>query len=269
MGLRDPHMHDFATTAVPVAFVEVHAENFFERSGFGAEALASVCGRHAVSVHGVAASLGSPDGVDPAHLDRLAALVRDVAPALVSEHLAWSRVDGVYLGDLLPLPLTEESLGVVAANVDRVQDRLGRQLLVENPARYVGFANSTYEETEFIGALIHRTGCGLLLDLNNLFVSAHNLGGDALEYLAQIPPHAVGEIHLAGHEPSRGGHDLLIDTHSGSVASPVWRLYEETVRRIGARPTLIEWDTTLPALPDLIAEARRAEAALVRAGAAQ
>ena len=268
VGLRDAHVGAFASGAVPVAFVEIHAENYFDRAGLAAEALSEVAARHPISVHGVAASLGSPQGVDLAHLEHLSALVASVDPVLVSEHLAWSRVDGVYLNDLLPLPLTDEALTVVADNVSRVQDRLGRQILVENPARYVAFSTATLEEPEFLGELTHRTGCGLLLDVNNLFVSAHNLGFDASAYVVQIPADTVGEIHLAGYERSRGAHDLLVDTHSCRVASGVWRLYEDSFRRLGPCPTLIEWDSELPTLDDLLAEARCAEACIARAVAA-
>jgi uncharacterized protein (UPF0276 family) len=221
-----------------------------------------------VSVHGDPASLGSPDGVEPPQRPGIARLVAEIAPVLVSEHLAWSRIDGTHLNDLLPLPLTEETLAIVADNVARIQDRLGRQLLVENPAGYVAFASSTLEEPDFLCALARRTGCGLLLDVNNLFVASHNLGFDAARYLARIPASAVREIHLAGHERSRGPHDLLIDTHARDVAPAVWSLYEAALRHLGARPTLIEWDVSLPTLARLLAEARRAETRLARVAAA-
>jgi hypothetical protein len=269
VGLRDPHLSQFAEEPVAVGFVEVHAENYFGREGLLAEVLAGVGERHAISLHGVAASLGSPDGLDSEHLERLAALVEDVKPVLISEHLAWSRWNGVYLSDLLPLPLTDEALAVVSDNVARMQDRLGRQLLVENPARYMRFDGATRSEPDFLSELVSRTGCALLLDLTNLFVSAHNTGLDALEYLRTFPREALAEIHLAGHERSRGSFELLIDSHSRAVSPAVWDLFSRAVQQFGPRPTLIEWDSEIPALPVLLAELRRAECELERARVAR
>lgn len=226
----------------------------------------AIAERYPISLHGVALSLGSAEGVDRDHLGRLATLVAEVGPPLVSEHLAWTRSGGVYYNDLLPLPLTEESLDVVSANVDRVQARLGRTILIENPSGYLPMDLSTLGEAEFLARLVARTGCGLLLDVNNLFVSAANLGTDVETWLAVIPAAAIGEIHLAGHAPGGPpGHPLLIDTHGTPVADDVWLLYETVIGRFGPRPTLIEWDSNLPPLESLLNEATRAQATLDRA----
>jgi hypothetical protein len=215
---------------------------------------------HALSIHGVGLSLGSADGVDTAHLARLAALVEQLEPSLVSEHLSWSIVGGVYLNHLLPLPCTEQALAVVADNVARVQDRLGRQLLVENPASYLRFQDAEMTEPQFLAALARRTGCGVLCDVNNVFVSCANLGGDAGAYLDELDAAIVGEIHLAGHAVNDAdGRTILIDDHGSRVSPAVWQLYAEAVRRFGTQPTLVEWDTDVPALGVLLEEAARAE----------
>lgn len=259
IGLRPPYYADFIDGAPPVDWIEVHAENYFGRGGIAHQILLAVAERYPVSLHGVGLSLGSADGLDAEHLERMADLVDDVHPCLVSEHVAWSRLDGISYNDLLPLPLTEETLTVVAANVDCVQQRLGRPLLVENPSAYLRLHVSTMDEAEFLNRLVARTGCGLLLDVNNLFVSAHNVGLDPTAYLAAIPAAAVGEIHLAGHEISqRPGASLLIDTHAAPVADAVWRLFAQTVGCLGPRPTLIERDAALPPLAALLAEAEQA-----------
>ena len=217
---------------------------------------------------------GSADGLDRAHLERLAALVERLDPALVSEHLSWSVAAGAYLNDLLPLPYTGESLELVGEHVQRVQDRLGRRLLVENPSGYLAFAASTIPEVEFLGALARRTGCGLLCDVNNAYVTCRNTGGDAEAYLDAVDPDAVGEIHLAGHAVNDAdGAPVLIDDHGAPVADAVWRLYARALGRFGAVPTLIEWDTDLPPLPRLLDEAATAgrllRAAVLEASAVQ
>ena len=215
---------------------------------------------HPLSIHGVGLSLGSAGGVDAAHLARLAALVERLEPSLVSEHLSWSVVDGVYLNHLLPLPCTEEALAVVAGNVARVQDRLGRRLLVENPASYLRFQDAEMTEPEFLAALARRTGCGVLCDVNNVFVSCANLGGDSVAYLEALDPATVDEIHLAGHAVNEAdGQTILIDDHGSRVTPAVWQLYARAVQRFGPVPTLVEWDTDVPALDVLLEEAAQAE----------
>ena len=216
-----------------------------------------------ISVHGVGLSLGSADGLDPAHLERLASLVERVEPALVSEHLSWSVAGGVYLNHLLPLPYTEETLALVSEHVRRAQDRLGRRLLVENPSSYLRFRESPIPEAEFLNALAARTGCGLLCDVNNVYVTCRNLGEDPTAYLDGVDRAAVGEIHLAGHAVNDAdGHAILIDDHGSRVTPAVWQLYARALARFGPVPTLVEWDTDLPELGVLVAEAATAAAML-------
>ena len=273
IGLRAPHVDEVLERRPAIGWLEVHAENYMG-GGPAIRALERVHRDYPLSVHGVGLSLGSADGLDHAHLERLAALVERLDPALVSEHLSWSVVGGAYLNDLLPLPYTGESLELVAGHVERVQDRLGRRLLVENPSGYLSFAASTIPEVEFLGALARRTGCGLLCDVNNVYVTCRNTGGDAEAYLEAIDPSAVGEIHLAGHAVNDAdGHPILIDDHGSPVADAVWRLYTRALGRFGAVPTLIEWDTDLPPLTRLLDEAATAgrllRAAMPEASAAQ
>jgi uncharacterized protein (UPF0276 family) len=212
--------------------------------------------------------LGSAEGLDRRHLARVADLARRIGPALLSEHLSWSIAGGVYLNHLLPLPYTEESLALVCAHVDQAQEALGRLLLIENPSSYLRFRHSPIPEPEFLGELARRTGCGLLCDVNNVFVTCANLGGDPVAYLDALPPDAIGEIHLAGHARNEAdGHLILIDDHGSRVAAPVWDLYAHAVSRFGPRPTLIEWDTDIPALAVLLDEARVAERVLGRPSA--
>jgi uncharacterized protein (UPF0276 family) len=217
-----------------------------------------------ISLHGVGLSLGGADGLDAVHLDRVRQAVSRFEPGLVSEHLSWSAVDGIHLAELLPLPLTEESLAVVAANVDRTQTALGRRILVENPSSYLQFRHSPIPEPDFLAELVRRTGCGILCDVNNIHVSACNHGWDASAYLAALPPDAIGEIHLAGHaiRDLADGRRLRIDDHGSRVCPAVWRLYEEALSRFGPVPTLIEWDTDVPALDVLMEEAAIARSLL-------
>jgi uncharacterized protein (UPF0276 family) len=222
--------------------------------------LDAIATRYPLSCHGVGLSLGSAEGLDRAHIARLKNLFARVKPALISEHLAWSVTDGIYLNDLLPLPYTDKALDVVARNVDTAQDAFGQKILVENPSNYVTFASSHLSEADFLARLVERTGCGLLLDVNNVHVSARNNAFDAGAYIAALPAAAVGEIHLAGHTVTLHGSDpLLIDTHSERVDDQVWALYRQTVSRMGARPTLIEWDLEIPDRSVLIEEAARAQ----------
>ena len=261
VGLRAPHLAAFIADRPAIGWLEVHAENYMGGGAVPAQ-LDKVRRDYPLSLHGVGLSLGSAEGLDEAHLQRLKSLVERYAPCRVSEHLSWSMAGGTYLNDLLPLPYTEESLAIVARHVAQVQDVLGRKLLVENPSSYLRFRHSTIAEPDFLAELVRRTGCGLLCDVNNIYVSAANLGFDAARYLDALPAMAVGEIHLAGHAAvRRAGAALLIDDHGSAVPPPVWALYGSALRRFGAVATLVEWDKNLPALPVLLGEARKAERA--------
>ena len=268
IGLRFPH-HACVLEAQPaVPWFEVHAENYFG-GGRARHALAAVRRDYPVSLHGVGLSLGSAEGLDLAHLERLRELVLAIEPGLVSEHLSWSVTGGQYLADLLPLPMTEEALEVVCRHVQQAQEVLGRRLLLENPSTYIQFPHSSIPEWEFLAAVASRTGCGILCDLNNIFVSASNHGWDPIRYLAALPADAIGEYHLAGHAECtlESGRVVRIDNHGSCVAAPVWTLYEEALRRIGARPTLIEWDTDIPAFDVLLDQAAQAADRLRMTGA--
>jgi uncharacterized protein (UPF0276 family) len=236
----------------------VHSENYLG-GGRPLAVLEAQRAERPVSLHGVGLSLGSAGPLDRDHLSRLAALVRRVEPALVSEHLSWSIAGGSYLNDLLPLPYTEEALATFSAHVGEMQDALARQVLIENPSSYLTYAHSTIPEWEFLAAVVARSGCGLLLDVNNVHVSAHNHGFDAGRYLVALPAAAVQEIHLAGHARRRvGAVELLIDDHGSAVPPPVWALYDAALAHCGPVPTLIEWDTDVPDLAVLLAEAAKA-----------
>jgi uncharacterized protein len=262
IGLRSLHVAEVLATRPAIDWLEVHAENYMG-GGPAVRALERVRREYPVSIHGVGLSLGSADGLDAVHLERLAGLVERLQPALVSEHLSWSVTGGAYLNHLLPLPYTEETLAVVSEHVERVQERLGRRLLVENPSRYLRFAESPMPEAEFLNALVRRTGCGLLCDVNNVYVSCQNLGGDAAAYLDAIEPAAVAEIHLAGHAVNDAdGRAILIDDHGSRVAEAVWRLHARALARFGAVPTLVEWDTDVPPLAILLEEAAKANVML-------
>jgi uncharacterized protein (UPF0276 family) len=256
IGLRTPHFRAVFSTKPDVGFFEVHSENYFGAGGQPLSVLERVRGDYPISLHGVGLSLGGAEPLNQAHLGKLKALVDRIEPALVSEHLTWVGIGGVFLNDLLPLPYTQEALSVTAAHVSQVQDRLGRRILVENPSSYLTFRHSTMSEPEFLRALVATTGCGLLLDVNNIYVSARNQRFDAKTYLAAVPADAVAEYHLAGHTDAG---DLLIDTHDHAVSDPVWALYRAAVRIIGDRPTLIERDSNIPPLAELVAEAAQAD----------
>lgn len=263
VGLREPHRADFVAAGCPARWVEVHSENYLVPGGPRLAGIERVRRDVPLSCHGVGLSLGSAGGLDPDHLLRLRALYDRLEPGLVSEHLAWSVEDGAYLNDLLPLPYTEESLDLVRRNIDHAQDALGRRLLVENPSAYVAFADSAIPEGEFLAELTARTGCGLLLDVNNLYVSSCNLGFDRIGWLDAIPADVVDELHLAGHtRVPVGSETLLIDDHGSAVGEPVMELYTEVLDRFGPCPVLVEWDTALPPLADLLAEADRAQRVL-------
>jgi uncharacterized protein (UPF0276 family) len=247
-------------------FFEVHAENYMGAGGPPHQALARIRSDYPLSLHGVCMSIGGPQPLDQAHLARFSALVERYQPALVSEHLAWSTHQTTYYNDLLPLPYNEATLAHVCEHIDQVQNAIRRRILIENPSTYVAFASSTMSETDFIRAIARRTGCGLLLDVNNVFVSATNHGYAALDYLADFPLAEVGEIHLAGHaeQTDDEGERLLIDSHDEPVADAVWMLYETVISRCGPLPTLIEWDSKIPAWPILRAEATAAQTILDR-----
>ena len=266
IGLRGPHVNEMLASHPAVGWLEVHAENYMG-GGPAVRALERLRRDYPISVHGVGLSLGSAEGLDETHFERLAVLVERLAPGLVSEHLSWSASGGAYLNDLLPLPYTEESLDLVGEHVRRVQDRLGRRLLVENPSRYLSLVASEIPEVEFLDALARRTGCGLLCDINNAYVTCRNIGADAQAYLDALDPDTVGEIHLAGHAVNDAdGHPILIDDHGSPVADAVWRLYARAIGRFGPVPTLIEWDTDLPPLTRLLDEAATAGRVLRAAG---
>jgi uncharacterized protein (UPF0276 family) len=259
IGLRAPHVDEVIATHPDVAWFEVHAENYMG-GGEAIRTLEAIRRDYPVALHGVGLSLGTADGPDTRHLERLARLVERVDPVLVSEHLSWSIAGGAYLNHLLPLPCTEETLDLVARHVERVQERLGRRILVENPSSYLRFRESPIPEPAFLAALSRRTGCGLLCDVNNVHVSTSNFGLDPHAYLAALPPAAVGEIHLAGHAVNDAdGARILVDDHGSPVADAVWRLYAEALARFGRVPTLVEWDTDVPALSVLLGEARTAD----------
>ena len=262
IGLRFAHHRRFLEDPPAIPWLEVHTENYLG-GGPTPRCLDAIRAKYPISLHGVGLSLGSAEGLDEAHLARVQGAVVRFAPALVSEHLSFSVVDGTYLADLLPLPMTEEALAVVCRNADAAQAALGRRILVENPSTYLQLAESTIPEAEFLREAARATGCGILLDVNNLYVSAFNHGLDARRYLDMIPSRQVAEIHLAGHTRRGGGHrEFLIDTHDAPVADAVWALYRRALERFGPVATLIEWDAALPSLERLLAEAGRAQAAM-------
>jgi uncharacterized protein (UPF0276 family) len=251
LGLRKPHYADFLESDVPVDFVEVISENFMVAGGRPRHILRKVRERHPVALHGVSLSVGSAHGIDPDYLVRLRALVDEIEPLFVSDHLSWSRTSGFSSHDLLPLPYTPEALDVVCANLDRAQDVLGRPMLIENPSSYLAFAQSEMTEWEFLKAVSDRTGCGLLLDVNNIHVSAVNHGFDPVAYVAGLPLDRVRQIHLAGHSQ---GEALLIDTHDKPVPPPVWALFAHVMDRVGPVAVMIERDDDIPPLGDLLQE---------------
>jgi uncharacterized protein (UPF0276 family) len=266
VGLRFRHHQSVSDAHPDVAWFEVHTENYLG-GGSAPRYLETIRHHYPISLHSVGLSLGSAEGIDLAHLARMKGLIDRIEPGLVSEHLSWSVVAGDYLADLLPLPMTEEALEIVCRHVDQVQAHLKRRLLVENPSTYLRFRHSTISEWEFLAQVAKRTGCGILCDVNNIYVSACNHSWDASAYLAALPPEAVGEIHLAGHAVRRldDGQVLRIDDHGSRVAPQVWALYAEALARFGPVPTLIEWDTDVPPLEVLMDEAARAEVALEEA----
>jgi uncharacterized protein len=258
IGLRAQHHAELLQRRPSLGWVEVHSENHFARGGVQREVLHEVRGLYPLSLHGVGLSLGSTDPLDELHLNELKRLVRDFEPFLVSEHVSWGSVDGRFVNDLLPLPYTEEALRHTAQRVRAVQDALGRQILMENVSSYLQFSGAQLTEWQFLAALVAESGCAILLDVNNVYVNAMNHGFDPQVYLNCIPSAAVHEIHLAGHSTTRiGRREVLIDTHGTAVCAAVWDLYGAALNRFGRIPTLIEWDTDLPALDVLIAESQK------------
>jgi uncharacterized protein len=257
IGLRSPHYREIDQSHPAIGWFEVHSENYFGEGGRPLYFLERLRADYPCSLHGVGLSLGSVDELDRQHLEKLDALVRRIEPGLVSEHLCWSSVGGTYLNDLLPLPYTEEALDHVCLRVDQAQAFLGRQILIENVSSYLQFVHSTIAEWDFITELSRRSGCGILLDVNNIYVNSVNHDFDPERYIDAIARDAVKEIHLAGFD-SNGV--CLIDTHGKPVSAAVWGLYRKALRRFGPVPTLIEWDTDIPALEVLLREARQADA---------
>ena len=255
IGLRTPHYHEVLNTLPKLGWVEVHSENFFG-GGAPLRTLSKVREQYPVSLHGVGLGLASTAPLDHEHLSALRRLCDAVQPAAVSEHLCWNTVAGMVINDLLPFPYTQEALSNVISRVDQVQEKLGRQLLVENLSSYFSFTQSEMSEGEFLAELTRRTGCGILFDVENLYVNARNLGADAGAFITAIPAEAVKEYHLAGFSTRDG---CLVDTHDHPVYPEVWELYEFALRHIGPRPTLIEWDSDIPALPVLMGEAAKAQ----------
>jgi len=259
IGLRTPHLRQVLESRPAVPWFEVHSENYFAPAGAAVAMLDAVRRDYPLSLHGVGLSLGGTDPLDPQHLQHLKAAIARFAPALVSEHLCWTAAGGQHFHDLLPLPYTEEALLHVRSRIIEAQERLGRRLLIENVSSYLEFEHSTIPEWEFLREVAARSGCGVLLDVNNIYVSAVNHGFDPRRYIDAIPSEAVGEIHLAGHvRKDIDGTELLIDSHSLPVTPAVWELYAYTLERTGPKPTLIEWDSELPAFAVLQAEAAKA-----------
>ncbi|MEZ0226371.1 MAG: DUF692 domain-containing protein [Alphaproteobacteria bacterium] len=260
IGLRAPHTEQILAELPPLGFIEAHSENYFRIGGIPFEQLMKVRETYPLSLHGVGLSLGTAEGVSDEHLEKLATLVRYVEPVLVSEHISWSTSDNRSVPDLLPLPMTAEALKIICGNVQRVQEKLKRSILVENPSSYLAFADKEMSEPDFIAEIIKRTGCGLLLDINNIHVSAHNLGFDPIAYLDALPLGITGEIHLAGyHINTVGEREIFVDAHNHAVYDAVWDLYRAALQRLGDTPTLIEWDSDLPVLQKLLDEAKKAD----------
>ncbi len=266
VGYKPQHFQSIMDDPAPIEWLEIHAENYMGQGGRPLAQLRVLAERFAFSVHGVGLSIGSETDLNRDHLDRLKALCDWLQPAQFSEHLAWSTHDSHFLNDLLPLPYTSTTLDRIVDHVDQVQNHLGRTMLLENPSSYLAFAESTFAEYDFMAEISKRSGCGLLLDVNNVFVSATNLNYDPRAYIDAFPVDKVGEIHLGGHDEDEDsdGSPLLIDSHGREITDPVWALYDYTISKTGRLPTLIEWDTDVPEWQILADEARRADAILSR-----
>jgi len=259
IGLRGPHVQEILATRPALGWLEVHPENYM-RSDPALRLLERLRSQYPLSLHGVSLSLGSAGSLDQKHLQALATLTRRLDPLLVSEHLSWSRTGSDHLNELLPLPYTEEALRLMSEHIDAVQCALGRTLLIENPSGYLSYRHSTLTEGEFLAELVHRTGCRVLLDVNNLYVSSHNIGLDVDGFFSELSADAVCEIHVAGHATERlGSSVILIDDHGSRVSDGVWKLYAAAIARFGPQPCLVEWDNHLPPLEVLLREAARAQ----------
>ena len=268
IGLRLPHLAEVVATRPSLGWLEIHPENVVANP-HALELLTDLARDYSISVHTVGISIGSADGIDRDHLRRIRALIDRIDPVLVSGHLAWSSIDGVYLNDLLPLPYTAETLRVVSAHLAQVQDALRRPYVIENPSSYVSLSTSTMTELDFLHALVETTGCRLLCDVSNVHLSGHNMGYDPYHYIDNFPAAAVAELHLGGftaeEDDATPGGELLVDTHAHAVAEPAWALYAHAIERFGVQPTIIEWDNDLPGLDVLIGEAAKADAIRDRA----
>jgi uncharacterized protein len=264
VGYKPQHYSALLQDPGPVRWLEIHAENYMGDGGRPLAQLRHLSERFAISVHGVGLSIGGEGPLDAEHLGRLRHICDWLAPARFSEHLAWSSHDGAFLNDLLPLPYTQSSLNRICNHIDQVQEVLNRQMLLENPSSYLAFAQSEMSETAFLREVSQRTGCGLLLDINNVFISAVNLGGDPRAYIDDFPLEKVGEMHLGGHDEDAddAGRPLLVDSHGHAVCDPVWALLDAVLDKGGPRPVLVEWDTDVPDWPVMAAEATRAAEAL-------
>ncbi len=267
VGYKPQHFASIMEDAGPVEWLEIHAENYMGEGGRPLAQLRHLAEKFPISVHGVGLSIGGKDPLDVDHLKRLKHLCDWLNPASFSEHLAWSTHEGAYLNDLIALPYTEETLTGVADHISQVQDVLGRKMLLENPSSYLAFAESTLSEIDFLAEVVKRTDCGLLLDINNVFISANNQKTSAIEYIDAFPLEHVGEFHLGGHDEDvdDAGEMLLIDSHGREVVDPVWALFDYTLGKSGPRPALVEWDANVPEWPELAAEATRAAQVLNKA----
>ena len=260
IGLRHKHFSDFLESAPDVPWLEVHTENFFSTGAKPREKLRQIAKKYPLSAHGVGLSLGSADRPSKEHLIKIKNFIAEFKPVLVSEHLSWSSVNGVFLNDLLPVPYTQEALDVISNNIKEAQDFLGRQILIENPSSYMAFKISTMPEDEFMNKVAEQSGCGILLDINNIYVSSVNHNFDAAKYLNNISGEKVGEIHLAGFTEGKiDERRFLLDTHSAKVFPDVWKLYKQAIKKFGEKPTLIEWDEEIPELSVLLEEREKAE----------
>lgn len=269
VGYKPQHFQAIMDDPSPVGWLEIHAENYMGDGGRPLAQIRHLAERFPISVHGVGLSIGGEARLDPEHLARLKHLVSWLNPAVFSEHLAWSTHDSHFYNDLLPLPYTQDTLTRVADHVDELQNTIGRQMMLENPSSYLAFTESTWSEPDFLREIAKRTGCGLLLDVNNVFVSATNLDYDPKQYINDYPLEHVGEIHLGGHDEDEDdhGHVLLIDSHGAAVVAPVWALLDHTLAKAGPKPLLIEWDNDVPDWPELAAEAQRGVDALSKQAA--
>ena len=267
IGLRRPHIEEFLTKAPNIDWVEVHSENYISRGGPGFDALMAIRARYPVSMHGIGLSLGSSEGIKLEYLSALKAMVKEVAPFLISDHLSWSNINNYYLPDLLPAPYNKESLQIFINNINKAQEYLNRTILFENPSTYFEYHNSDHDEPDFMNILARSTGAGILLDVNNIYTSGLNNGWDSKKYISAIDRDLVKEIHISGHSIKQIDNTesiLYIDSHDDRVADPVWELYQYAIQRFGVKPTLLEWDNNIPTLEALVEEAKIAEKYLTK-----